>query len=104
MANSVIEGVTKVLKKFHKAIILEDDIVCSLDYLTSMNDALNTYVNNNKIFSISGYSFPINIPSDYNGDVYLLPRASTWGWGTWLARWEKVDWMVSDSHDLFKIN
>ncbi len=96
LANSVIEGVTKVLKKFHKAIILEDDIVCSSDYLTYMNEALNKYVNNNRIFSISGYSFPINIPAEYDGDVYVLPRASTWGWGTWIDRWERVDWNVTD--------
>lgn len=103
LANSIISGVSEVIGKFERAIILEDDIVCSPNFLEFMNDALDFYKNAKNIFSVSGYSFPLNIPSNYNKDIYLLPRASTWGWGTWSDRWNKADWQVKD-FDKFRKN
>ena len=96
LANSIINGVTQVLNEFKKSIVIEDDLVSSPFFVKYMNEALNFYQNENKIFSISGYSYPIDIPVKYNNDIYLLPRASSWGWGTWLNRWEKVDWAIKD--------
>jgi hypothetical protein len=61
-----------------------------------MNGALDYYDNNELIWSISGFSIPIKIPNNYNHDVYLSYRASSWGWATWLDRWIKVDWNVCD--------
>ena len=80
LANSIISGVTTVLNEFKKSIIVEDDLVSSPFFLKYMNEALNFYQDENKIFSISGYSYPIDIPVKYNKDIYLLPRASSWGW------------------------
>jgi len=47
-----------------------------------VNEALDYYKNNNKIWSISGYCPPIEIPNTYYNDIFLSPRASSWGWGT----------------------
>ncbi len=80
LANSIINGVTQVLNEFKKSIVIEDDLVSSPFFVKYMNEALNFYQNENKIFSISGYSYPIDIPVKYNNDIYLLPRASSWGW------------------------
>ncbi|OJJ23687.1 hypothetical protein BKI52_04870 [marine bacterium AO1-C] len=102
LAPSVIEGVTKVLEKHQKAIVLEDDMICSKDFLKFMNDCLDFYQNQQEIFSISGYTYPINIPTDYNDDVFIFPRASSWGWGTWLNRWEKADWEMEDYANFMK--
>jgi len=33
-------------------------------------------------------------------DVYVTPRACSWGWGTWKKRWKKVDWVVTDYQGL----
>lgn len=96
LANSVISGTTEILRKHKKAIILEDDLLTAPDFLKFMNNALIYYENNFKIFSISGYTFPINIPSDYKNNFYIFPRASSWGWATWLNRWEKSDWNIND--------
>jgi hypothetical protein len=92
----VISGVTQVLQEHGRAIVLEDDLVFARNYLQFMNDALSAYVAHSRIFSVSGYSYPLRIPGDFAGDVYLLPRASSWGWGTWLDRWEKSHWQVTD--------
>lgn len=100
LANSVISGVTQVFDTYHNVIVLEDDVITSPNFLNFMNKALNLYRNNKNIFSISGYSFIFDVPADYNEIVYLTPRASSWGWGTWKDRWKKVDWNISD-YNLF---
>lgn len=103
LAESVIAGVTEILSVYKKVIILEDDLVVSPDFLIFMNKALDFYENNQSIFSISGYNFPIKIPNEYQKDFYIFPRASSWGWATWLNRWEKADWEIKD-FELFKSN
>ena len=96
LAKSIIEGVGKVLEQYEQVIVLEDDLVLSADFLEYMEQSLLTYRNDNRIWSISGYSPSIEIPADYEHQVYLTPRASSWGWGTWRNRWEGIDWEVSD--------
>lgn len=63
-----------------------------------MNSALNFYSLNKKIFSISGYSIPLKVNSNY--DVFVLPRISSWGWATWVDRWEKADWEINNFYEL----
>ena len=36
-----------------------------------MNDDLDYYEKDNEVWSISGYTFNINIPKDYKSDIYL---------------------------------
>jgi hypothetical protein len=96
LADSVIEGVSQIINSNGRAIVMEDDMICAGNFLQFMNDALNTYSLHPQIFSISGYSYPIPVPATYQADVYLLPRASSWGWATWADRWNKTDWKVSD--------
>ena len=73
----------------------KDDLVSSPDFPKYMNDALDYYEKDDEIWSISGYTFNIDIPKDYNSEVYLSCRGCSWGWATWKDRWEKVDWDVS---------
>lgn len=101
LANSIIEGVTQVLKKHGKAIILEDDLVSSPNFLNYMNDALIFYQNDSRVFSITGFSVPIKTMDTF--DVYFTKRASSWGWATWQYQWENIDWEVKD-YETFKFN
>ncbi len=96
LAKSIITGVTDVIEKHGKVIVLEDDMVSSKNFLEFMNWALLFYQDNKRIFSISGYTYPIKIPEDYPHEVYLGYRGSPWGWGTWLDRWQSIDWEVKD--------
>ena len=102
LADSVITGVTEVIREYKKVIVLEDDIVCSKSFLSYMNKLLSFYQLNPKIFSVTGYTFPITIPDDYKYDVYPAPRASSWGWGTWIERWANVDWEVKDFEEFIE--
>jgi hypothetical protein len=84
LANSIIDGVTKVCNEFGKVIVLEDDIVTSTYFLTYMNDALNHYKNNEKVASIHGYIYPTQgLP-----ETFFLRGADCWGWATWKEKWE----------------
>ncbi|CAA9217102.1 MAG: hypothetical protein AVDCRST_MAG56-206 [uncultured Cytophagales bacterium] len=96
LARSVIGGVTEVLREHGRAVVLEDDLVFARNYLQFMNEALDTYQARRHIFSVSGYSYPLPVPPDFADDVYLLPRASSWGWATWADRWAAADWQVAD--------
>ena len=103
LANSIINGVTSIINKYEKVIVLEDDLVVSRNFLTYMNRALDFYADNKKIWSISGYSFQMKSLAAYEHDVYITGRGCCWGWATWRDRWQMVDWNVND-YKRFKHN
>ncbi|WP_243346557.1 glycosyltransferase family 2 protein [Parabacteroides sp. FAFU027] len=96
LARSIIEGTNEVILLHEKAIVMEDDLVVASDFLDYMNQCLEMYAYRKNIWSIAGYSPPIEIPTFYPHDVFLFGRASSHGWATWLDRWCKVDWQVKD--------
>ncbi len=96
LANSIIDGVSKVLEKYDQAIVLEDDLIVSSDFLEYMNRALSFYKNDKRIWAISGYGPNLPCLEGFSDDVYLSPRGSSWGWATWQDRWGKVDWEIKD--------
>ena len=103
LANSIISGVTKIINEYKKIIVLEDDLVLSNNCIDYMNEALEFYEKNKKIWSISAYNVPIEIPKEYDKDVYLSYRGCSWGWATWYDRWNDIDWDVKD-YKKFKIS
>lgn len=89
LAESVILGINNVFEKYEKVIVLEDDIVVSPYFLDFMNQGLELYVNEHKVYGVSGYKYPtsetINIKS------FFLPIACSWGYATWKDRWQNVN-------------
>ncbi len=108
LATSVINGVSAVIEKYGRVIVVEDDLVFSPFFLQYMNESLEFYESSMKVFSIGGYSPPLEIPDEYVDDSYLSYRCCTWGWATWLNRWQKADWDMHDyeefSKDTFQIS
>lgn len=92
LAQSVIDGVSDIIDRHGKVIVLEDDIVTTPDFLQCLNDLLLTYKNRPDIFSVSGFAPPIELPTHFKQDFYLAPRTSSWGWATWADRWKLADW------------
>lgn len=107
-ADSIIRGVTQVINKCGRAIIVEDDILTNKFFLRYMNEALNRYEKDRRIFSIGGYQCNMKIPWWYKKDVYIVHRHCSWGWATWKDRWDCADWEIRDyqallrSHKLIK--
>jgi hypothetical protein len=105
LAASIISGVTEIVNKYETVIVVEDDSYCSCDFLKFMNDCLEFYQHNPKIWSIGGFSNIAlsDIPNDYNHDVYVMGRTCSYAWATWKNRWDLVDWDVKDYNN-FKYN
>ena len=102
LGTSVITGVTEIINKHGRAIVLEDDLETSPYFLSYMNQCLEHYDARKSVFSISGLSRPHPerfYPTDYPYDVYVSLTHHPTGWGTWADRWSQVDWKA----DLFEI-
>jgi len=85
LAPSVIKGVTDVLAKHDRIIVLEDDMVTSPFFLRFMNDALELYRNEEKVISVHGYIAPV---SEKLPNTFFLRCTDCWGWATWKRGWE----------------
>ena len=89
LANSVIDGVTRICNEFGKVVVLEDDLHVSPHFLAYMNAGLERYVHDEQVMQISGYMFPVEI--QIKEDALFLPMTTSWGWATWQSSWEKFD-------------
>lgn len=97
LASSIISGVTEVVAKYGKVIVLEDDLITAPGFLSFMNDALNQYEAEAKVFGITGFKAPSRRPEKFQ--TFFLPVMSSWSWATWIDRWETVSF---DGPDLLR--
>jgi predicted O-methyltransferase YrrM len=89
LANSIIDGVTAVVNRYGKVIVLEDDIVVSNKFLSYMNWALNSYSEDTNVANISGFTFNLEIDRKLvEHDSFFLSGAECWGWATWERAWK----------------
>ena len=85
LAFSIIEGVTEIVNKHGRIIVLEDDIVTSSGFLKFMNDALEVYSKVKKVMHISGYVFPYQDTEERY--TFFSKPTTCWGWATWKESW-----------------
>lgn len=85
LAKSIISGVTEVVEKYGKVIVLEDDLLVSPYFLKYMNTALDMYENEDKVISIHGYIYPVK---EKLPETFFLRGADCWGWATWKRGWK----------------
>lgn len=79
-------------KNEKEGIILEDDIIPSVDFFTFMSKMLDQYRTNKKIVSISGCNFGYEGPPN----SYLFCKImNMWGWATWADRFQKIDFSIN---------
>lgn len=93
---SIIAGVSKVIGKHGRVIVLEDDLIVASNFLSFLNQGLNRYEHTSEVFSICGYSNEVKVPANYHADAYFCTRSSSWGWATWADRWQSVDWDLKE--------
>lgn len=85
LARNIIDGVTTLVNRFGRVIVLEDDLVTSPYFLTFMNDALETYKDNPYVGHVHACDFTQD-PS--LPDTFLIRWTGSWGWGTWARAWQ----------------
>jgi GT2 family glycosyltransferase len=89
LANSIIEGATRLIREFGRVIVLEDDLVVSPRFLEYMNRALERYQHHDSAMQVSGYMFPIDVAAET--DAFFMPFTTSWGWATWERAWQHFD-------------
>lgn len=85
LARSIIEGVTSIVNRYGRVIVLEDDLVVSPYFLRFMNDALEVYKDEPRVGHIQACDF---IQSAALPDTFLIKWTGSWGWATWQRAWE----------------
>jgi hypothetical protein len=88
LARSIIDGVTSIVNRYGRVIVLEDDLVMSPYFLRFMNDALETYKDEPRVGHIQACDF---IQSPRLPETFLIKWTGSWGWGTWKRAWEKFN-------------
>ena len=85
LARSIIDGVTAMIDKYGKVIVVEDDLVVAPFFLQFMNDALMIYEDEPRVGHIQACDFTQdpNLP-----DTFLIKWTGSWGWATWQRAWK----------------
>jgi hypothetical protein len=87
LSNNIISGINFIFQKYSKAIFLEDDLVVSNNFIEFMNQALDKYYKNKKVWHINGWSF--DLEENLHRDMFFSRHMNCWGWATWKNRWDK---------------
>lgn len=85
LARNIINGVTTLVNQYGRVIVLEDDLIVAPYFLQFMNDALETYKDEENVCHIQACDFtkdPI-LP-----DTFLIKWTGSWGWATWKRAWK----------------
>ncbi len=85
LSESIISGVTEIVDKYGKIIVLEDDILTSPYFLKFVNEALVLYEDNLNVISICGYLSLIN---NKHFETFFFRIPDCWGWATWKRGWD----------------
>lgn len=88
LANSLIAGITDVISKYGRIIVVEDDLILSPYFLKFMNEALEKYKDEDKIGTISAFVPPIK---EKLPETFLLTYFQCWGWATWKRAWDLLE-------------
>lgn len=96
LANSLIAGITEIVNKYGRVIVVEDDLILSPFFLQFMNDALEKYKDEERVASISAFLNPVDskVP-----EIFFLRYFACWGWATWKRGW---DILINDDKVLLK--
>ena len=97
LAKNIREGVTEVLNKHGKAIVLEDDLVVSPGFLEYMNKALNLYEEEEKVMHVSAH-ISHTTGREKLPETFFLRFMNCKGWGTWKRAWDKAIWDIDYLH------
>lgn len=85
LANSLKDGITKIVNEYGRVIVVEDDIEAAPYFLAYMNDALMLYADNPKVACIHAYTYP---HKEKLPDTFFIKGADCWGWATWKRAWD----------------
>lgn len=85
---AIPSAINWVLSQHEKVIVLEDDCLPHATFFPFMNELLDRYENDPRIFMISGDNFlPAGYQAQWPCSYFFGRQAWTWGWATWRRAW-----------------
>ncbi|SEB01352.1 glycosyltransferase [Pedobacter hartonius] len=97
LANSVIAGVSRLVKDYKQVIVFEDDLISSPYTLNYFNDGLNRYRNEERVMHIGAYMY--HLKENTLPESFFYRAATSWGWATWERAWQhfepNIDTLIS---------
>ena len=88
LAKNITTGVSKIINKYGRVIVLEDDIIVSPKFLEFMNLSLNKFKNKKKIWHINGWNYNFKFSKNIKKNSFYWRGMNCWGWATWKDRWK----------------
>ena len=82
-------GLSWAFGRVERAIILEDDVLPSVDFFAWMERMLDAFATDEGVAMVSGHNALAVWGSD-ECDHLRACRGSIWGWGTWSRAWTRV--------------
>ena len=86
LSKNIISGITEIVDRYGKVIVLEDDLITSPHFLAYMNDGLEVYADSPHVGAIHAWFLSHtlgNLP-----ETFFLLSTGCWGWGTWKRAWD----------------
>jgi hypothetical protein len=89
LANSIITGVSRLVKDYKQVIVFEDDLISSPHTLHYFNGALDRYRNEERVMHIGAYMYPLK--ENTLPESFFYRAATSWGWATWERAWQHFE-------------
>lgn len=89
LARSVIEGVSQALKDNDRVVVVEDDVSLSPFFLRFMNEGLQRYAADTRVWSVGSWSYFI-APGSMN-EHFFLRYPDSIAWATWRRSWDRFE-------------
>lgn len=89
LAKSLIAGISEVIGRYGRVIVVEDDLVLSPYFLKFMNEGLEKYKDDERVSSITAFC---PVTERLLPDTYFLHFFFCWGWATWKRGWDLANW------------
>lgn len=89
LANSVMDGVDKVIAEFGRVIVIEDDVDLSPHFISYMNVALQRFFNNQEVGAIGSWTYFLG--GSVMSKPFFLRYPDSIAWATWSDRWSLLE-------------
>jgi hypothetical protein len=90
LADSVIQGITKIFTTYERVIVIEDDVLVSPFFLRFMNDALTVFEKENRLLSIGSWNYFTN--PNTTKENFFMNMPDTIAWATWKRSWNLFEY------------
>lgn len=95
LAANIIDGVSTIIDKYEKVIVLEDDLITAPTFLSFMNNALDVYKDVDEVAHIHSFCYTgLQLP-----DTFFIKWVGSTGWATWKESWKLFN---SDGAELLR--